>query len=71
MLGFIGVKMLLPLLSKILAAGFHALGFDTLAAHTRRVDDIPIGLALGFVALVLLASVAASLIWPVKAKRES
>ena len=70
-LGFIGVKMLLPLLSKTLAAGFHALGYDTLAAHTRRVDDIPIGLALGLVALVLLTSVAASLIWPVKAKRES
>ena len=67
-LGFIGVKMLLPLLSKILAAGFQALGYDTLAAHTRRVDDIPIGLALGLVALVLLASVAASLIWPGKVK---
>lgn len=69
-LGFIGVKMLLPLLAKILAAGFHALGYDKLAAHTRGVDDIPIGLALGFVAVVLLASVAASLIWP-KRKRES
>jgi tellurite resistance protein TerC len=65
-LGFIGVKMLLPLLAKILAAGFHALGYDTLAAHTRGVGDIPIGLALGFVAVVLLASVAASLIWPRK-----
>lgn len=68
-LGFIGVKMLLPLLAKILAAGFHALGYDTLAAHTRGVDDIPIGLALGFVALVLLASVAASLIWPRKGRQ--
>jgi tellurite resistance protein TerC len=63
-LGFIGVKMLLPLLSKILAAGFHALGYDVLAGRIRSVDDIPIGLALGLVALVLLASVAASLIWP-------
>jgi tellurite resistance protein TerC len=70
-LAFIGVKMLLPLLSKILAAGFHALGYDSLAAHTRGVDDIPIGLALGLVALVLLASVAASLIWPSKGKRKS
>jgi tellurite resistance protein TerC len=63
-LGFIGVKMLLPLLSKILAAGFHALGYEALAGRIRGVDDIPIGLALGLVALVLLASVAASLIWP-------
>ena len=65
-LGFIGIKMLLPLLAKILAAGFQALGFETLAGHTRGVDDIPIGLALGLVAVVLLASVAASLIWPAK-----
>lgn len=68
-LGFIGVKMLLPLLSKILAAGFHTLGYNTLAAHIRAMDDIPIGLALGLVAVVLLASVGASLIWP-KAKRK-
>jgi tellurite resistance protein TerC len=70
-LGFIGIKMLLPLLSKILAAGFQALGYGTLAAHTRGVDDIPIGLALGLVALVLLASVAASLIWPAKGTSKS
>jgi tellurite resistance protein TerC len=63
-LGFIGVKMLLPLLAKILAAGSHALGLETLGSYMQRVNDIPIGLALGFVALVLLASVAASLIWP-------
>jgi tellurite resistance protein TerC len=70
-LGFIGVKMLLPLLARILAAGFHALGYETLASHTRSVDDIPIGLALGLVAVVLLASVAASLIWPSKGTRKS
>jgi len=70
-LSFIGVKMLLPLLSEILAAGFHALGYETLAAYTRGVHDIPIGLALGLVALVLLASVAASLIWPRQGKRKS
>jgi len=40
--------MLLPLLAKILAAGFQALGFETLAGHTRGVDDIPIGLALAW-----------------------
>src|SRR5260370_10800864 len=67
-LGFIGIKMLLPLLARVLAAGFQALGYKTLAAHTRGVDDIPIGLALGLVALVLLASIAASLIWPRKGK---
>src|SRR6266849_1105564 len=67
-LGFIGIKMLLPLLAKILAAGFQALGYETLAAHTRGVNDIPIGLALGLVALVLFASIAASLIWPRKGK---
>jgi len=70
-LGFIGIKMLLPLLAKILAAGFQALGFETLAGHTRGVDDIPIGLALGLVAVVLLASVAASLIWPAKGTSKS
>jgi tellurite resistance protein TerC len=70
-LGFIGIKMLLPLLTKILAAGFHALGYEALAAHTRGVDDIPIGLALGLVALVLLASVAASLIWPARETSKS
>src|SRR6266568_2771904 len=37
-LGFIGVKMLLPLLARILAAGFQALGYETLAAYTRGVD---------------------------------
>lgn len=63
-LGFIGVKMLLPLLTKILAAGFHALGFDAPVPYLHSVKDIPIVFALGFVALVLLASVGASLIWP-------
>ena len=63
-LGFIGVKMLLPLLTRILAAGFHGVGFEAPVPYLRRLKDIPIVFALGFVALVLLASVAASLIWP-------
>lgn len=63
-LGFIGVKMLLPLLTKILAAGFHAVGFEGPVPYLRRLKDIPIVFALGFVAFVLLASVVASLIWP-------
>jgi TerC family integral membrane protein len=69
-LGFIGVKMLLPLLSQGLAALFSAAGMNSLASHLREADHIPIGIALGIVALVLLASVAASLIWPRKQKEE-
>src|SRR5256714_523993 len=65
-LGFIGVKMLLPLLSKGLAALVSAAGGESLAPHIRSADHIPIGIALGIVALVLLASVAASLVWPRK-----
>jgi tellurite resistance protein TerC len=63
-LGFIGVKMLLPLLAKVFGTVFHALGYKAVADWVHRVDDIPIGIALGIVAVVLLASVGASLIWP-------
>ena len=63
-LAFIGVKMLLPLVVRILVAGFHALGYDAGAPFMHRVENIPIGIALGIVAAVLLASVAASLMWP-------
>jgi len=65
-LGFIGVKMLLPLLTRLLAAGSHAAGFDSVASHIHGADHIPTGTALGVVFVVLLASVAASLIWPRK-----
>src|SRR5712671_2138693 len=58
-LSFIGVKMLLPLLAKLLAAACHALGYQVLADWAHSVDDIPIGIALGVVAAVLLASVGA------------
>src|ERR1044071_4962546 len=68
-LGFIGVKMLLPLLSELLAAAFHAMGFNSVAAAVRGADHIPTGAALGIVGIVLLSSVAASLIWP-KAKSQ-
>ncbi len=67
-LSFIGVKMLLPVLSKLLAAAFFALGVTGPGNWVRGVDDIPIGIALGIVALVLLASVAASLMWPQKGR---
>ena len=70
-LGFIGVKMLLPLLTKGLAALVTAVGGASVASNIRAADHIPIGIALGIVALVLLVSVAASLIWPQKQKTKS
>jgi hypothetical protein len=63
--------MLLPLLAKLLAAACHALGYQVLADWAHSVDDIPIGIALGVVAAVLLASVGASLMWPQKRKQKS
>ena len=63
-LGFIGVKMLLPLITKVSATGLHSLGYDAFVPSVQRFRDIPIGIALGIVAAVLLASVTASLIWP-------
>jgi tellurite resistance protein TerC len=65
-LGFIGVKMLLPLVAKLSGAVCHWLGYKALGDWMHGVHDIPIGIALGIVAAVLLASVAASLIWPRK-----
>jgi len=62
-LSFIGVKMLLPVLTRLIAAGLLWLGYDGLAPRVREFTDIPIWIALGIVAAVLLASVAASLIW--------
>ncbi len=70
-LSFIGVKMLLPLLAKVFGTAFHALGYTAMADWAHGVDDIPIGIALGIVAAVLLASVAASLIWPQKHQQKS
>ena len=63
-LGFIGVKMLLPLIVKLMAPLLHAIGFDGAAATVKSADHIPTGYALIVVAIVLLSSVAASLIWP-------
>src|SRR5207249_9117050 len=51
-LGFIGVKMLLPLLSKALAALVTAAAGESTADLIRSADHIPIGIALGIVALV-------------------
>jgi tellurite resistance protein TerC len=63
-LGFIGVKMLLPLTVKVLALASEAAGFLTLMSYFRLHHDIPIGIALAIIAVVLLASVVASIIWP-------
>jgi tellurite resistance protein TerC len=69
-LTFIGVKMLLPLLSHGLVSALNYLGAPTLADYARHGDHIPIGIALGVVAIVLVGSVAASLIWPRQAERD-
>lgn len=63
-LAFIGAKMLLPLAVKLLAIGCHSLGYDAIVPYVQRAENIPIGIALGIVAIVLLASVGASLMWP-------
>ena len=66
-LGFIGMKMLLPLLVRVLILAFEAVGFTSVIAYLKLGENIPIGIALAIVAVVLLASVAASMIWPRKA----
>jgi len=63
-LGFIGLKMLLPLIVKMLSIVVHALGYDDLLPYLQRFQSIPTLVALGVVAVVLLSSVAASLVWP-------
>ena len=65
-LGFIGAKMLLPLATQLVSMGLHSLGYDGLVPYVQGLEHIPIGIALGIVALVLFGSVAASLIWPKK-----
>jgi tellurite resistance protein TerC len=66
-LGFIGMKMLLPLLVKVLTLAAEAVGFTSAINYLKLGENIPIGIALAIVAVVLLASVAASVIWPRKA----
>src|SRR5215831_3439308 len=68
-LAFIGVKMLLPLISIGLTLLFGAIGMERLAAYAHSIHEIPITVALGIVVVVLLASVAASLLWPPKQKK--
>ena len=69
-LGFIGVKMLLPLLSKLIAAGLHLVGLEAAAMYVHGIHEISTHVALMIVAVVLLTSVAASLIWPKKKKKD-
>lgn len=69
-LSFIGVKMLMPLLVKGLALLLNYAGASSLATTIGHFDHIPTGIALGVVAVVLLGSVAASLIWPRQAERD-
>src|SRR4051812_1937501 len=69
-LTFIGVKMLLPLLSWALASLLNRLGATTLAEYASHGNHIPIGIALGIVATILIGSVLASLIWPKHAERD-
>jgi tellurite resistance protein TerC len=68
-LAFIGFKMLLPLISNGLTGLFTVMGMTSLATYSHDLHEIPIGVALGIVVVVLLASVAASLIWPPKEKK--
>ena len=69
-LSFIGVKMLLPLISSGLTFGLEKLGATTLAEYARHGNHIPIGIALGIVAIILTGSVIASLVWPARAERD-
>lgn len=70
-LSFIGLKMLVPLLAKVSGAVCHWFGYPALGDWMHGFHDIPIGIALGIVAAVLLASVGASLIWPQKKNPKS
>jgi len=70
-LGFIGFKMLLPLLAMVLGTSLHGMGYKAAGDWMHGVEDIPIGIALGIVAAVLLTSMGASLMWPAKGERKN
>ena len=63
-LSFIGVKMLLPLGSQVVAKGLAAMGFHEWAETVSKFHGIGTGWALGVVGLVLGSSLLASIIWP-------
>jgi tellurite resistance protein TerC len=61
-LSFIGIKMLLPIIAKVLGAGLMAIGLSSAGAWIKARTEIPTHIALGIVALVLVASVVFSLL---------
>ncbi len=61
-LSFIGVKMLLPIIAKVLGAALAAIGFVTMGEWVRARTGIPTHIALGIVAVVLISSVLISLV---------
>jgi tellurite resistance protein TerC len=60
-LGFIGVKMLLPIIAKVLGAALTAIGLESMGDWIRVRTGMPTHIALGIVALVLVSSVLFSL----------
>ena len=61
-LGFIGIKMLLPLIAKVLGSGLTAIGLVSVGDWVKARTGIPTHIALGIVALVLISSVLISLL---------
>src|SRR5262249_5670767 len=57
-LAFIGLKMLLPLLVKLIVFVLGAAGATALATRLEGIAEIPIGIALGVVVSVLVLSIA-------------
>jgi tellurite resistance protein TerC len=60
-LGFIGIKMLLPVIAKVLGSGLSAVGLVSAGEWVRGRTGIPTHIALGIVAIVLVSSVLISL----------
>jgi len=61
-LGFIGIKMLLPLIAKVLGSGLTAIGLVSAGDWVKARTGIPTHIALGIVAVVLISSVLISLL---------
>jgi tellurite resistance protein TerC len=61
-LGFIGVKMLLPIIAKVLGAALTAIGLESMGDWISVRTEMPTHIALGIVAIVLVSSVLFSLI---------
>lgn len=61
-LSFIGIKMLLPIVAKVLGSALTTIGFVSAGEWIRARTGIPTHIALGIVAVVLISSVLISLI---------